>query len=348
MASWDPGGALANAGTGGDGVGANEASQVRGAAAESAADPCLARMLLREVPVFRSHRCMRAPRLGALHETHAVVATRFRLHVFRLRHLIAEDRLFTPCFARLGHVGRPIVTVLLEGRARLSLGPRDAWLEPGCVSVLGSKSAVEMRQDGSEQFLSVSLEWDPGWLGSRPGPLDVGRLSPKDVARVRTIASRIADSDGNPAYNAQDVAALVAVLRGAGVGLEQVPAGALAEPLPPHTLEIARALDGLLSNLTDQPMMVDLHDALGVSPRQANRLVAAFNERWGFNAATWQDTRTRRRVMLGASMMTARGATTEEVATAVGYGSPTAFCRALARADLPSPGAIAPTVRRLG
>jgi hypothetical protein len=42
--------------------------------------------------------------------------------------------------------------------------------------------------------------------------------------------------------------------------------------------------------------------------------------------------------------MTARGATVEEVARAVGYASPTAFARAMADAGLPPPGDVARVV----
>ncbi|MGZ3477709.1 MAG: hypothetical protein ACXWUG_30850, partial [Polyangiales bacterium] len=58
-------------------------------------------------------------------------------------------------------------------------------------------------------------------------------------------------------------------------------------------------------------------------------------------------TRGRRRLMMGATLMTAPGATVEEVARAVGYASPTAFARALTQAGLPPPGEVARCVASL-
>jgi hypothetical protein len=46
--------------------------------------------------------------------------------------------------------------------------------------------------------------------------------------------------------------------------------------------------------------------------------------------------------------MTARGATTESIAEALGYGAPAAFCRALSDVGLVSPGAVAREVANLG
>jgi chromate transport protein ChrA len=78
-----------------------------------------------------------------------------------------------------------------------------------------------------------------------------------------------------------------------------------------------------------------------------NRRVAEFNRRYGFNASGWRDTRSRRQLLMGATLMTAPGAVAERVAAAVGYGSARAFHRALDAAGLPAPSAIAATVQSL-
>lgn len=45
--------------------------------------------------------------------------------------------------------------------------------------------------------------------------------------------------------------------------------------------------------------------------------------------------------------MTAPGATTELISEVLGYGSPRAFCLAMAQAGLPSPGRVARAVKEL-
>ncbi len=122
----------------------------------------------------------------------------------------------------------------------------------------------------------------------------------------------------------------------------------LREDVPPRARELTDALDGLLSNLGEQPMIRDLCARLEVSERQLNRLVREYNAAYGFNATGWIDTRNRRRLLLGATFMTVAGATAAYVARVVGYRSPTAFSRALRRAGLPAPSEIAAELERLG
>jgi len=132
-------------------------------------------------------------------------------------------------------------------------------------------------------------------------------------------------------------------------GLElRCPADAeLADDVSDSTLKMARALDVALSNLEGQPMTADLEKLLGLSARQVNRLVASYNIRYGFNSIGWRDTRNRRRLMIGATFMTAPGATVASVAKVVGYRSPTAFARALADAGMPPPTTIPRVVHDL-
>lgn len=59
--------------------------------------------------------------------------------------------------------------------------------------------------------------------------------------------------------------------------------------------------------------------------------------------SSWQRILHWWRLLMATTLMTARGATTELVAAALGYGSPRSFCLAMAEAGLPSPGRIART-----
>jgi hypothetical protein len=301
--------------------------------------------------VFVSHRRTGSDDLQAWLETHALVHSRYRLHVVRNCNVVSDDAIHIRAFDRKGRVGRPVVTVVLQGMARMRAFDRTEWLVPGKVSLLESKAAIIMRQgrDG-EPYESLVVEWEPSPEGiseSRPQGFEVRTIDDAARARIAACAAEIAAVDVEVPAAARAMVEVLDVLRGIGAPFREVTEASLIEPVPAQTLRLSMALDEMLSDLRRKPMAVDLDQVLGLSLRQINRVVAAFNERYGFNSGGWLDTRSRRRVMTGAVLMTAPGATTEGVSSAVGYASPTAFCRALADAGLPSPGAIAAAVREL-
>jgi hypothetical protein len=295
-----------------------------------------------------SHRETHLPALGARLETHAVIHTGYRVHVVERRNVVSEDALYLRAFDRMGHLARPTLTVLIEGRARIRACGEERWLAPGDLSLIGAKAGIEMRQQADPTFLSFAIEWDAGWLSSaRPDGLAVGTLRPHEIGALRSAAAELASRDVTPEQAAATVARVLSILRAAGAPFDAVGPDSLAQPVPPGMRHVGEALDQILSHLEGRPMSVDLETTLGVCARQVNRVVAEFNKRYGFNAAGWRDTRNRRQLLMGAALMTAPGATGERVAATVGYSSARAFCRALADAGLPSPAAIEPAVRNL-
>jgi hypothetical protein len=288
---------------------------------------------------------MSLPEAGASVATHAVVHASYRVHVVQNRAVVCDDAIFLPSLARVGRVSRPVLTVVVAGRARVRIGSFDRWLEAGDMVLLPSKD-VSMRQEGTP-FESVALEWDPGTLGGAPSETEHAKLAPGDLAPLVALARDLAGC-AEPAAAMHHTAELIARLRACGAPLDRVGAGALVEPVPESTRRLSGALDAALSDLAGAPMLVDLGGALGLSPRQLNRVVAAFNARYGYNSLGWRDTRNRRRLLVGASMMTAPGARTDGVARRMGYASPTGFCHALAEAGMPSPGTMPAAVARLG
>jgi hypothetical protein len=293
-----------------------------------------------------SRRITAIPDIGASLATHALVHSAFRLHVIRNTGVISEDRLSLRAFERKGHLGRPVLTVVLGGRARLECGGSARWLEAGDVSLAPHKDAIVMRQDGG-RFESLALEWEPGTLGARPGHWETARLPGGVLERLRALVDAVAATALHATVAASRFAAIVSILRAAGAPFDPVSPGCLVEHVPEHLASLSLALDSTLSGLSASPMMVDLDHALGVTPRHLQRLVTAFHERYGFNATGWRDALNRRRLLIGAAMMTAARATTERVALAMGYGSATAFCRALSQASLPSPSAVSRVVGEL-
>jgi len=292
--------------------------------------------------MIRSVRTVQAKSLAASLSNTALVHTGLRLHAVRNERVVNEDILLMRAYQRTGRIGRPSVTVLLEGEARISAHGEHVWLLPGDVVAVDSKSEIRMRQAG-EVFASIAFEWEPGFAGRRGGPVERLRATDAVVARLGEIW-RAARDGGRPA---ELVSALLAALAEIGVPVDRKTAAELDEPRAPHDEAITAALDRVLSNLSGQPMLLDLEAQLALSARQVNRIVAEYNQRYGFNSAGWIDTRNRRRLMFGATFMTVPGALAREVASVVGYRSAAAFTRALRLAGLPSPSAIAEDVERI-
>lgn len=277
--------------------------------------------------------------LGASLATYALVHSAFRLHIVVNEGVVSEDRLSLRAFDRKGYLHRPMLTVVLEGRARLEQDGMCRWLEAGDVSVLPNKNAVAMRQEGA-RFESLAVEWDPGTLGARPTEWSVSRLPAEAITRLKPHVRAVAAHGLDGERAAARFAAIVTLLRESGAPLGRAEPGDLVEAVPEPMRVLSGALDATLSDLSRRPMMIDLHRMLGTTPRHLLRLVTAFHASYGFGATGWRDALNRRRLLHGAAMMTARGATSERVAMAVGYGSPAAFWHGLAQAGLPSPGTV--------
>jgi AraC-like DNA-binding protein len=285
--------------------------------------------------------------LGAEVGTYAVVHSRYRVHVVVRRNVVCDDALFLRGFGRKGASGRPVLTALLGGRARIRAFDQERWLVPGDLTLVSHKSAIEMRQE--PPYVAVAIEWDPGALGApRPEGFSALRASAPTLDALRAFAGSLPDNRGDEAAAARGLAGVLMALRADGVPFAVEHPDELREPIPEQTRTLSRTLDELYSSITDRPMIVDLDGALGLSSRQVNRIVSAFNERFGFNAGGWRDTRNRWRLFLGVMLMTAPGASAEKISLAVGYSSTATFTRALSNAALPVPSAIADAVRALG
>jgi AraC-like DNA-binding protein len=94
-------------------------------------------------------------------------------------------------------------------------------------------------------------------------------------------------------------------------------------------------------------MLVDLETTLGRSSRHLRRGLGELHRIYDFPGGSWHQLLHWWRLTVATTLMTARDATTELVAGVLGYGSPRAFCLAMAQAGLPSPGRIARTAEQM-
>ncbi len=285
-----------------------------------------------------SYRRTEVASLGAWLSTAARVWTRGRLHAVDNAAVVSEDALSVRAFARAGHLRRPVVTVLLDGAARISLGGDHHWLDPGSMLVAPEKSELLMRQEGA-RYRSLVLEWEPAWLGPSPDRAHPARVPDGHLDALRSLADEL------HAGRAAPLDALFDTLRVAG--LDVAPDVDLYEPVPEQHQRLGATLDALLSDLSRVTLKSALDERMGLSARQFQRIVTEFHQRYGFNATSWVDARNRRRLLLGAAFLTAPGATATVVAPAMGFTSAAAFSKALVNAGLPRPGDVAAMVSAL-
>lgn len=303
--------------------------------------------------MLHSHRKTGLERRGfakpaAWLETHALFSQLFRVHAVTNVGVVSEDRLSTLAYERLGKVGRPVITVVLEGHARIEALGRVAWLGRGDASVVEAKGAILMRQSrAGERYRALVVEWEAPLVGPRPAGFTSAAAESTLVEDAEAVFAHLAAPSLGLSHDADtDRSRVLGAIARIGDALA-VPLTLRADAVSPQLVELSHALDDLLSDMRERPMMIDLHMRLGVSERTVNRMVQDFNARFGFNASTWQDARSRRRVLIGAALLTAEGATASEIAEAMGYASLPSLSRALKLAGMPSPRDIPALVRDL-
>jgi hypothetical protein len=124
--------------------------------------------------------------------------------------------------------------------------------------------------------------------------------------------------------------------------------GDLASVVATDVVRAGAATDRVLSELSANPMSVDIEASLDRSPAQTRRLLQRYAlPRQCEEFMNWRHQRNLWRIYIGAFLMTSPRAETAAVARLLGYRSAAAFCHAFANAGLPSPGNVRQLVREL-
>lgn len=293
--------------------------------------------------MLRSYRSLFAPDLNAHHSVTAILHPSLRLHFVDCHNVINEDRLIARGFPRINITGRPTLTLLLDGEARIDRDGRSQWLTRAEPLLMDDKLLLHMRQSGAP-YRALALEWQDGFLGPRPAAFTrLPTLSFDMLAEIERCV--IAMSQPTSDLRAT-VAAFIALMRSAGADLT-LPERARDDEPERAEAQLTDALDRLLSDLRSQPMTTDLESATGLSGRQLQRVISEYHNRYGFNASQWIDARNRRRLMMALSFLCAPGATVPFVAALVGYQSTTALARAMNLAGYPPPSQVSAMVSAL-
>lgn len=290
-------------------------------------------------------RVMRVPQLDASREAHFLLHSGARAYVVRASGVSVEKRLFHSTRLVQSHGERHALQVILSGRMRLAHGGRERWLERGDVS-LQAWGFPDERWEG-ERFEAIALEWMPSWSEARLEEWTIGALPPRELERLAAWGRVVVEHDLSPERAAAHFAELLVLLSSAGLPIRRAAAPELIDPLTPAARHLAAALSASLADLSQRPMLVDLEGTLGRSARHLRRGLGELNQLYSLPGGSWQKLLHWWRLTMASTLMTAPGATTEQVSAVLGYGSPRAFCLAMAQAGLPSPGRIARIVREL-
>jgi hypothetical protein len=277
----------------------------------------------------------------------AVHARGFWIHV--VRHAgMGHDEDLVPALGFGRPTGaRTVVGLDLEGRTSMRSAHGSRELPAGTAVVLPGRGAYRSRVEPSDrESFSMMLEF----ASAAPTPA-VATFAARE--RAVAIASELClaidaaadDAQARPRLNAA-VQDLFEFFRAEGFPLPDVDPRSIPPP-PPTLHRFGRAVDLALSQTGARPMLVDVERAGAATARTFQRTMPALCEAWGHKEESFRS--HARRILLGraCSLMTTRDATTESVARLLGFSTPQAFCRAMARYGLPSPGAVPERFRSL-
>lgn len=294
-----------------------------------------------------SFQSFELPEIGAYRRFWGIAAPGIWVHVVEMCRLGADEGLVTQLgFGRPSGV-RNLFGMGLGGRSFLRDGAgRVHEYREGSALLLPGRSALQAMHSGGDASFSINIETDLRRFGAQPFLPTLDRLPRPDRVRARVEAlcaaveavwagSETTTSGALP--TAFDD--LFAVLLAEGAPLPPIRACDL-DPFPPSLQGVARAVDQSLSRVGVRPVMVDVEAGVEASARTVQRLFPALCEAWGQRPETFRQHRQRILAWRACAAMANARATTSGVARALGFSTPNAFCRFVARSGLPCPGAV--------
>lgn len=254
--------------------------------------------------------------------------------------VVAEERVLSRAFPFVTHSSRLQALTLLEGKLRFCRTPERAplTLEPGDSVLL---SPPEIARTRMENVVFVDVEWA---LDGPERSLAPKRLPRLDVGRARALGERLA-ADESPGR--AHFAEAFSLFAGAGVKFGGLDAEGLRGGPSERDRRIAHAIGAQVADLRRGATELAMGELTELSPRQLQRVLAEFCQRYQISATSWRDLRNRYRVQFGIALLSVPELSVAAIAGDVGYGSAAAFARALANLGLPPPGELREEIARL-
>lgn len=286
-----------------------------------------------------ARRRLELPQFGAHIGCDRLVGRSFQLKVWDIRGVVLEEGLQDPSWRTMVDAW-PTLVLTFHGGGCVRSPWQTAWVGEHTFTADPPNEGrggglVGRIHDGTRVLV---LQWDPSvWGGTTVSP-DSLPMAQREAHRLDELTQAAVTSPAG--LRAAAVGRVAAALRAWGLSLNRdIPLEEDADASSARDQALVDAAYAGLSELGANPTVKDFAATLGVSEPHAHRLLARIPDRVG-PPAGWRELKRRTRLSTGLALMTSPLATTEAVAAALGYSSPTAFCRAMAQAGLPSPGAI--------
>lgn len=297
--------------------------------------------------MLQLHREYHHAPFGVRMGEHGLLHSQFRIQIKDRDGFAKDDALLNP-MVRPSLDGHTLLIQLI-GASQFYAAGKTLDLHPGDFVLCPYDALEGYAHQGRQRVLII--EWRSGSLGTTPlrplvGPL---RLSQTAVDRLQGWAGRIASRRCPDDELAACAAGILGILRGEGLPFDPWSPSDLMESVPLPIRRLSAALDTTISALSDRPGMFELESLLGWSRQHISHVTSTFQKRyWLSSGGSWRNQSQAWRILVGSSLMSRPEARTEKVARLLGYGSPSALCRAFANAGLPSPGSLRDVLRQRG
>ncbi len=257
----------------------------------------------------------------------------FRIYVIETRGLVMDSRVLSDDHAatcrtstQTAHICVPLIGdyVVRRDRERL-IAPGEALVEPSV--------SFDERWSG-RRFLAFCVEWGPAF-GASPTEVEIGHIGSTDLARIRTFSEALIRG----VVQADALHEVLELLISHGI-LQPGVRTKILEPAPPGAHELAAAVSESFCRLDTHPDLSDLQRRFGFGPRTLHRMFDSAGEWSALAPHGWRRRLRVLRTKLAPSLSTARGATVEGVARALGYRSARALLLALRQDSVPPPSTV--------
>ncbi|HSO33500.1 MAG TPA: helix-turn-helix domain-containing protein [Labilithrix sp.] len=251
------------------------------------------------------------------------------------RGFVIDERLLTQPFPWVvPKAPRLQAMICVSGRALWE----DLVLQPFELALMRPEHVAFARL---EDFCFVDLEWVCD-AATRDGIVRPARLGALERSKVEGLAAAIGDASRD---QRELFGSTFSLLGQAGVPLGDLAVAGLQGGPTKRDERISVALEAQLANLATRADATTLGELAALSPRQLQRALRDFSERYGVNSGNWRDVRNRLRLQIAAALLSVEEVSVSDIAAEVGYASAPALARAFAAIGFPTPTALRQALR---